>query len=99
LVPILGDPERETVQIVQTVLESIGDHALQPVVSAVWADPRAMLGLLRLARSDEWAMTWTNKVLREVFPDPKHPTSTALPPVVRRGAGDGTDPSSSGFRV
>jgi hypothetical protein len=50
--PLLGDGEREAASIAQQVLESLGEHAFQLVVTSVWADPRAMLGLLRMARAD-----------------------------------------------
>jgi hypothetical protein len=74
------------------VLESIGEHSFQPVVTAIWADPRAMLGLLQLARHDQWAMTWATKILKQVFPDQESaPGKTAFPGGPRALGGDAVD--------
>lgn len=70
LVPFLGDSDREIVEIVQSALERIGEHSFWSVVTAVWADPGAMLGLLRLAKTDPLAKEWVERILRAVFPQP-----------------------------
>jgi hypothetical protein len=67
IVALLGDCHRDQALVAQTILKHMYTHDSHAVVTALWTNPRAMVGLLHYAKDDPESEVMAHDVLKSVF--------------------------------
>ena len=73
IVPLIGDSHRDQALLAQTILKHMYKYDSNAVVTALWSNPRAMVGLLHYAKDDPESESMAHDVLRRVFYVDHHP--------------------------
>lgn len=73
IVPLIGDSHRDQALVAQTILKHMYKYDSNAVVTALWSNPRAMVGLLHYAKDDPESESMAHDVLRRVFYVDHHP--------------------------